>query len=236
VEAETVVVGAHLDHDGLDADGVIYNGADDNASGVAAVLAIGDALARAAARGDRPRRAVVLALWNGEEKGLLGSRHFVGAPLPAGRTPVAYVNLDMVGRSEEVPAGPDARFRGLAPTPARASANAVDLLGYSRTPEMALVVGQESGAVGLEVRERYDTHVQDLLRRSDHWSFLRAGIPAVGFTTGLHPDYHRPTDDADLIDYRKLERVSRLAFRVVWRLADAAAPPPPIAASAPTEP
>jgi hypothetical protein len=221
---QTVVVGAHLDHDGLDADGRIFNGADDNASGTAAVLEIAEAFARAAARGERPRRAVVFALWNAEEKGRFGSRVFVRTPLPAGRAPVVNVNLDMVGRNEEVPAGLDPRFRGLAPTPPGPNANAVDLLGYTRSPEAAAIVGQESGAVGLEVRERYDTHVQDLLRRSDLWSFIEAGIPAVGFTTGLHPDYHQPTDDADRIDYRKLERVSRLAFRVAWRLADAAVP------------
>jgi hypothetical protein len=234
VRQQTVVVGAHLDHDGVDADGRVFNGADDNASGTAAVLEIAEAFTRAAALGARPRRAVVFALWNAEEKGLLGSRHFVAGPLPPGRRPIAYVNLDMVGRNEEVPAAPDPRFRGLAPTSPRANTNAVDLVGYTRSPQAAAVVGQESGAVGLEVRERFDTHVQNLLRRSDQWSFLEAGIPALGFTTGLHPDYHLPSDDADRIDYRKLERVSRLAFRVAWRLADAAEPPALVPAT--TEP
>src|SRR5205814_4321299 len=69
---EMIVVGAHMDHDGIDAEGHIYNGADDNASGTAAVMAAAAALARAAAAGDRPARAVLFALWNGEEKGSLG--------------------------------------------------------------------------------------------------------------------------------------------------------------------
>jgi hypothetical protein len=114
---EMVVVGAHLDHDGLDESGRIYNGADDNASGSAAVLAIAAAFARAAADGQRPARAVVFALWNGEEKGSLGAEYYAGAPVPSRRI-VANLNLDMVGREEDIPDPDDPRFQGFARTSA----------------------------------------------------------------------------------------------------------------------
>ena len=109
---EMVVLGAHLDHDGTDAAGRIYNGADDNASGTAAVLAAAAAFARAAASGERPARSVLFALWNGEEKGELGAEAFVASPQPHRRV-IANLNLDMVGRHEEVPDPNDWRFHGL---------------------------------------------------------------------------------------------------------------------------
>ena len=108
---EVVVVGAHLDHDGIDEDGRIYPGADDNASGTAAVMAAAAAFAQAASRGERPARAVLFALWNAEEKGELGAEAFVEAPPPSRRV-VANINLDMVGRREEVPHPEDWRFSG----------------------------------------------------------------------------------------------------------------------------
>ena len=125
-----VVVGAHLDHDGIDESGRIYNGADDNASGTAAVLAMAAAFARAAAQGSRPARAVVFALWNGEEKGSLGAEHFAGSPMPARRI-IANINLDMIGRREEIPDPDDSRFRGFPKTTTSQSGNIVHLLGYS---------------------------------------------------------------------------------------------------------
>lgn len=218
---EVVVVGAHFDHDGVDEAGRIYNGADDGGSGPVGVLEIADAFARAAAEGRRPRRTVVFALWNAEEKGLLGSRHYVASVLPAAAVVVAKLNLDMVGRSEEVPEKPDPRFHGLSPTRAADNANLVHLLGYSWSPQLAAIVTAENAAIGLTVRTAYDDHEQNLLRRSDHWPFLQHGIPALYFTTGLHPDYHTPDDDVDRIEFEKLARVARLVFRTAWRVADA---------------
>jgi hypothetical protein len=219
---EMLVVGAHLDHDGVDADGVIYNGADDNASGTAAVLEMAAAFARAAALGHRPRRAVVFALWNGEEKGSLGAEAFAASPRPARRI-VANLNLDMVGRAEDAdPADP--RFHGFAKRSARESANLVHLLGYSHAPALARLVLAANEPIGLEIRQDYDRDAQNLIQRSDHWAFLRRGIPAVFLTTGLHPDYHTPADDAERIDYGKLVRITKLASRAAWLAADGDGP------------
>ena len=220
---EMVVVGAHLDHDGLDEAGRIYNGADDNASGTAAVLAIASAFTRAAAQGTRPARAVVFALWNGEEKGSLGAEFYVAHPQPARRI-VANINLDMVGRDEDIPDPNDPRFHGFARTRASENTNVLHLLGYSYAPDLARAADVANEAIHLIVKQDYDRDSQGLVRRSDNWPFLQHGIPAVFLTTGLHPDYHTPSDDTERIDFAKLERITELAARLVWLAADGDAP------------
>jgi Zn-dependent M28 family amino/carboxypeptidase len=220
---EVVVVGAHLDHDGIDEAGRIYNGADDNASGTAAVMAMASAFTRAAARGTRPARTVVFALWNGEEKGELGAEYYVMHPQPA-RTVVANINLDMIGREEEVPDPDDPRFRGFAKTQASENTNVVHLLGYSYAPDLARDADIANETIHLTVKQDYDRGSQGLVRRSDQWPFLQRGIPAIFLTTGLHPDYHTPNDDTVRIDFTKLERITELASRLVWLAADGDAP------------
>jgi Zn-dependent M28 family amino/carboxypeptidase len=207
----------------VDSEGRIYNGADDNASGTAAVLAIAGAFARAAATGERPRRAVLFALWNAEEKGSLGADAFLDAPQPPRRI-VGSINLDMIGRAENVPDPQDPRFLGFAKTAPGATANVVHLLGYTYSADLAGVVMTANREIGLTIQQDYDRGAQDLLRRSDNWPFLRRGIPAVFLTTGLHPDYHTPDDDVERLDFGKLERIARLAARAAWLVADG--PPP----------
>ena len=219
---EAVVVGAHLDHDGTDAQGRVYNGADDNASGTAAVLAAATAFARAAADGERPARSVIFALWNGEEKGSLGAEAFVAAP--GGRRVIANLNLDMVGRHEDIPDPTNWRWAGLPKVDRATSGNTLHVLGYSYSPDLAAEVRDANDAVGLTLLEDYDVGAQDLLKRSDHWPFVSHGIPALFLTTGLHPDYHTPDDDVERIDFGKLARVARLAARAAWIVADGPAP------------
>ncbi len=220
---EMVIVGAHLDHDGIDEAGRIYNGADDNASGTAAVLAMASAFARAAAHGAHPARAVVFALWNGEEKGSLGAEFYLQQPVPA-RKIVADINLDMIGRDEDIPDPDNPRFRGLDKTAAAQNTNVVHLLGYSYSPDFAQMARRANDAVRLTIREDYDRNAQGLLRRSDNWPFLAHGIPAIFLTTGLHPEYHTPDDDTERIDFPKLERITELAARLAWMAADGEAP------------
>lgn len=220
---EMVIVGAHLDHEGVDTNGRIFNGADDNASGAAAVIAIAGVFARTAVDGERPDRAVLFALWNAEEKGSLGAEAYLDAPQPPRRI-VANINLDMVGRAEHVPDPNDPRFRGFARTSPAQSANILHVLGYSYSPDLARIIAAANDEIGLKIQQEYDHGAQDLLRRSDNWPFLKRGIPAVFLTTGLHPDYHTPDDDIERIDFGKLLRITRLAARAAWLAADG--PPP----------
>jgi hypothetical protein len=219
LKEELVVIGAHFDHDGIDDGGRVFNGADDDGSGTVAVLEAAEAFAEAARAGARPARTVVFALWNGEEKGLLGSRFYADHPVPRDGTVVANVNLDMVGRDEDIPDPRDYRFMGLPKTSAAENRNALHVLGYSYSPELAQIIRDENAAVGLTIKQTLDASPSNLLRRSDHWSFLSRRIPSVFLTSGLHPDYHTPQDDVGRINFVKLEKVARLAFRVGWRLA-----------------
>ena len=218
---EVVIVSAHYDHEGADG-ATIFNGADDDGSGTVALLEIADAYAMAAAANQRPRRSVLFACWGSEERGpLLGAWAYTETPtFPLERT-VAVLNMDMVGRNEEVPVGGGPRFNGLEVQTAESNRNAVNLLGYSRHPELSAVVERvNKAAYGLELKMRYDNNSSNLLRRSDQWPFLQNGVPALWFHTGLHPDYHTQYDRPERINYEKMERIARLVHQASWVLAN----------------
>ncbi len=218
---EVVIISAHYDHEGADGT-VIYNGADDDGSGTVALLEIADAYAMAAAAGQRPRRSVLFACWGSEERGpLLGAWGYTERPtFPLDRT-VAVLNMDMIGRNEEVPVGGGGRFNGLEVQTAESNRNAVNLLGYSRHPALsALVERVNKDGFNLELKLRYDNNRSNLLRRSDQWPFLQHGVPALWFHTGLHPDYHTQYDRPERINYEKMERIARLVHQSSWVIAN----------------
>ena len=216
---EWVVIAAHPDHNGAVGD-TIYHGADDNASGAVALLAIAEAYAKAAAAGQRPRRSVLFASFNSEERGpLMGSWGYTEAPaVPLERT-VAMINMDMIGRNEEVPENGGARFRGLPVQTGESNKNTVTLLGWSRSPSLTAAVERANARYRLTLKKHYDNNASQLLRRSDSWPFLQHGVPAIWFHNGLHPDYHLTTDTADRINYEKMERITKLVHQLSWDLA-----------------
>lgn len=217
---EAVIVSAHYDHEGADG-AVIYSGADDNASGTAALLEVAEAYGLAIAAGQRPRRSVLLAAWGAEERGpSLGSWAYTEQPtVPLART-VAVLNMDMIGRNEEVLVGAGPRFEGLDPQTAFSNRNSLNLVGYSRHPELAAVVERVNrSGFGLDLRLRYDNNVSNLIRRSDQWPFLQNGVPALWILTGLHPDYHTRFDRPERLNYEKMQTIARLIHQVSWELA-----------------
>ena len=157
--------------------------------------------------------------FNSEERGLLGAYAFTDRPLVPLDKIVAVLNMDMIGRNEEVPEGGGPRFRGLAVQSAESNRNALNLLGYSYTPSLARVVEQASAPFSLTLKQNLDNNASNLLRRSDHWPFLQRGVPAVFIHTGLHPDYHTPADRPKKIEYAKMERIIRLVHQASWNLA-----------------
>lgn len=218
LKQEAVIISAHHDHNGTD-DAIIYAGADDNGSGTVAVLDIAEAYITAAQQGHRPKRTIIFAVWGSEERGLLGSWAWVENPLwPLDKT-VATLNMDMIGRNEEVPDGGGRRFRGLKVQSAASNANSVHVMGYSFSPDLASLVKQADREIDLTLRMDYDNNASNLVRRSDQWPFLQNGVPAVFFHTGLHPDYHTPGDRPERIEYPKMERVARLVYQASWMLA-----------------
>jgi Zn-dependent M28 family amino/carboxypeptidase len=207
---EVVVVGAHYDHVGYGNQdnsygpfGFVHNGADDNASGVAGLLELAEALAHLP---ERPRRSIVVAFWDGEEKGLLGSRHFLRirpAALADSRL-VFSINLDMIGRLR------DRRLEVYGTRSARGLRSAV------------VAANVDPGhASGLELVFNWD--VTD---DSDHYPFIAAGIPTLMLHTGLHDQYHRPSDDPHLVNLDGIEPVVRLALGMATTIADEPGPVP----------
>jgi hypothetical protein len=199
VADEIVVVGAHYDHVGYgrssaagNAPGLIHNGADDNASGTAAILEVAAALQAA---GYRPRRTVLFAWWDAEEKGLVGSRHFAAHPTVDGQRIRIAVNVDMIGRLE------DGR---LEVSGTRTGAGLRRLASFRATPP--------------DLQLDFTWDLQD---NSDHHAFIERGIPALNLHTGLHDDYHRPTDDVERLDLRGMELVARYVLELTCELADA---------------
>ena len=218
---EYVLIAAHPDHNGADG-AQIFNGADDNGSGTVGLLAIADAYARAAAQGIRPKRSILFVALNSEERGpLMGAWGYVEAPVvPLART-VAMLNMDMIGRNEEIPPNGGARFRGLPVQSADANRNSVNLYGFSRSNTLTAAIERSNAAIKLTLEKRYDNNISQLLRRTDMWAFQQSGVPAVTFATGLHPDYHRVEDRPERIEYDKMERIVRLVHQASWDLANA---------------
>jgi hypothetical protein len=216
---EIVIVCGHYDHDGVNGQNVL-NGADDDGSGTIGVIEIAEAYALAAQKGRRPKRSVLFAAWNSEERGLLGAWAYTERPLrPLDKT-VAVLNMDMIGRNEEVPENGGNRFRGLDVQTAASNANAVNIIGTTRSESLRQVIDKANSGIGLTLRLRYDNNISQLMRRSDHWPFLNRGVPAVWVHTGLHPDYHTANDDADRINYPKMEKIARLVYQASWDLAN----------------
>lgn len=215
---EWIILCAHYDHEGAVGER-IFNGADDDASGVAGLLEIAEAYAVAASAGRRPRRSILLAAWNAEEQGLLGAWGYTERPLAPLEDIVAVINMDMIGRNEEVPAGGGYRFAGLEPQTAESNRNAVNIIGSTYSDDLRAATGAANRTAQLDLRFRYDNNRSNLLRRSDHWPFLFHEIPAIFVHTGLHPDYHTERDSPDTLDYDKMARVVQLAYGLSWDLA-----------------
>ena len=221
LQNELVIVCGHYDHTGTSGDR-IFNGADDDGSGTVAVLEIAEAYVKAAAEGRRPRRPVLFAAWNSEEIGLLGAWAYTESPFRPLDQTVGVLNMDMIGRNEEVPEGQGdtARFRGLDEQTAASNANAVNIIGATRSEDLKAAAEAANATVGLELKFRYDNNASNLMRRSDHWPFLQRAVPALWIHTGLHPDYHTERDTVDRIEWEKMTRIVKLVHQASWDLAD----------------
>ncbi len=190
---ETIVIGAHYDHLGLGGEGslapwttAIHNGADDNASGTATLLEIAHRLATS---GKKPNRRIVFMAFTGEERGLLGSAHYVREPRFPLDSTVAMFNLDMVGRLS------DDKLVVFGTGTAKQFEPLIDELGKKHD----LKVTKNPGGFG----------------PSDHSSFYGKSIPVLHFFTGTHSDYHRPSDDSDKLNIVGMRRIADLVVDAV---------------------
>lgn len=206
---EYVVLTAHYDHVGISArTGEIYNGADDDGSGTSMILELAEAFVLNEVR---PKRSIVFMTVAGEEKGLLGSRYYSDFPLvPLERT-AANINIDMIGRT-------DHKYEELN------NPDYVYVIGSDKIStdldSLLHVANRNSVNFILDYRYNDDHEPNQFYRRSDHYNFARKGIPVVFFFTGLHDDYHRPTDTVEKIEFDKMTRIGRLIYFTTWEVAD----------------
>lgn len=198
---EYVIVGAHFDHLGIDPvlDGdQIYNGADDNASGVSAVLQIARAFL---ASGQQPERNVIFAFWDGEEKGLLGSKYFVQT-CPFLSQIKGYLNFDMIGRNNKPQQPKQVVYFYTAAHPVFGDWLKEDIRKY-----------------GLQLEPDYRAW-ENPIGGSDNGSFAKVGIPIIWYHTDGNPDYHQPSDHADRLNWDKIVEITKASFLNMWKMAN----------------
>jgi hypothetical protein len=201
LKEQYIGVGAHLDHEGV-RNGVVYPGADDDASGSTAMLMVAKALAE---NPTKPKRTVVFMAFCAEEMGLIGSRYYTENPLIPLEKMVCLLQMDMVGRNEETETDKP-----------EDNVDTIHLVGSKRiSTELHTITIDMNKHIGFTFE--YDE--EGVYERSDHANFARKGVPITFLFSGFHPDYHRPTDTADKINFDKIVSAARLNYLVLQKVA-----------------
>ena len=205
---EIVIITSHYDHLGMK-NGEIYNGADDDGSGTTTVLELAEAFATAKENGHGPRRSILFMPVSGEEKGLLGSQYYSENPVYDLKNTVCNINIDMVGRVDEKHAE---------------SSYYTYVIGADRLSTDLHNINEKMNETYVKMELDYEFNEPDdpnqFYYRSDHYNFAKNGIPVVFFFTGVHEDYHKPTDTVDKIEFDRMQKIGQLAFHTAWELAN----------------
>jgi Zn-dependent M28 family amino/carboxypeptidase len=205
---EYLYISAHSDHEGV-IDGEIYNGADDNGSGTAAVLEMAEAFSKAFKDGYRPKRSIVFLHLTAEEVGLHGSRYYTDHPVFPIENAVTTLNIDMIGRV-------DKRHKD--------NENYIYVIGSDRISTELHFVAQKANEtftnLDLDYTFNKENDINRYYYRSDHYNFALKGVPIIFFFNGEHEDYTKPTDTADKINYPLLAKRTKLIFATAWYLAN----------------
>ena len=205
---EFVVLSAHYDHLGV-SDGKVYYGADDDGSGTTAITEIAQAFAKAKKEGHGPRRSIIVLGFSGEEKGLLGSSYYSEHPVKELAKTVVDLNIDMIGRVDK---------------------------DHENDKPYVYIIGSDKLSSGLhEINENSNksySHIEldytynkpedpnRFYYRSDHYNFAKNKVPVIFYFTGVHADYHKPSDTVDKILFDRMEVITRQVFYTAWELAN----------------
>ncbi|WP_223827423.1 M28 family peptidase [Hymenobacter armeniacus] len=205
---ELLVVSAHYDHLGVK-DGVVFNGADDDGSGTVSVLAMARAFSQAKKEGHGPRRSILFLANTGEEEGLLGSQYYTDHPVFPLEKTVTDLNIDMVGRVDSLHQG---------------KGDYVYLVGADRLSTelnaLSEATNQQYNPLALDYKYNDPADPEQIYYRSDHYNFAKHNVPIIFYTSGLHPQYHKATDDVEFIDFPAMARRDQLIFHTAWALAE----------------
>lgn len=207
---EYIIISAHSDHVGVNANGEVFNGADDDGSGSMAVLEIAEAFKMAADKGQAPKRSIIFLHVTGEEKGLLGSQYYTDIdPLVPLENTVANLNIDMIGRIDPKREG---------------DRNYVYLIGSDKLStelhNLSEEVNNKYMNIELDYKFNDENDPNRFYYRSDHYNFAKNNIPIIFYFNGTHDDYHKIGDTPDKINYDLLENRTRLVFYTAWELAN----------------
>ncbi|MGA9591199.1 MAG: M28 family metallopeptidase [Salegentibacter sp.] len=206
---QVVVISSHYDHIGINDDGQINNGADDDGSGTVGILEIAQAFKKAVEDGYRPKRSILFLHNTGEEKGLIGSKYYTDHPVYPLENTVADLNIDMIGRVDSTHAGNN---------------NYIYLIGSDKLSmelhALSEDVNSEYTKLDLDYRYNDENDPNRFYYRSDHYNFAKHNVPVIFYFNGVHEDYHRPTDTPDKIDYEALAKRAKLVFLTAWQIAN----------------
>jgi hypothetical protein len=201
---ECIVYSAHFDHTGINENGEVLNGADDDASGSVALLELAESFMHMK---KKPLRSIVFAWVNAEEKGLLGSRFYADNPvIPMDKT-ILNINIDMIGRSATP--SDTGKFMGFDLTVTQPGE--VQLFSGPKSSQLLKIVETSAVRAGIKVTDKGKNLP---FGGSDHQSFEAKGVPFLLFHSGIHSDLHSVRDDADRIDYDKMEKVTRMLYTI----------------------
>ena len=209
LKEELIVITAHYDHIGI-IDGLIHNGADDNASGTAIVLEVAKTFQEALRRGYKFKRSILCMPVSAEENGLLGSYYYAENPVYPLENTITNLNIDMIGRMDE---------------DHRGNENYIYLIGTDRLSVDLHNTSEKANSkyVNMELDYRYNAHDDPnrFYYRSDHYNFAKNNIPSIFYFSGIHEDYHKHTDTPEKLSYKKIERLAELVFFTAWELSNA---------------
>ena len=211
---EILVISSHYDHVGMDDEGNVFNGADDDGSGTVAILEIAEAFMQAKADGYHPKRSILFLNVTGEEKGLVGSKYYTDNPVFPLANTVANLNIDMIGR-----VGNGMENAG----------DYVYLIGSDKLSTELHNLSEEVNKKYLNLNLDYTYNDENdpnrFYYRSDHYNFAKNNIPIIFYFNGVHPDYHKISDTPDKINYDMLAKRARLIFLTAWEVANREARP-----------
>ena len=207
LKEELIIITAHYDHLGKH-DSLIFNGADDDASGVAGAMEIAEAFMLAKKDGKGPRRSILIMPVSGEEKGLLGSKYYTDNPVYPLNNTIVNLNIDMIGRLDDW----------------HSTGNYVYLIGSDRLSYELHNINEEVNnkytKLDLDYKYNDEEDPNRYYYRSDHYNFAKNNIPVIFYFNGVHEDYHRPSDTIEKLDFSKIKTISKLVFLTAWELAN----------------
>jgi len=206
---EVLIISAHYDHLGINKDGQINNGADDNGSGTSALLEIAQAFKIAGKEGHSPKRSILFLHLTAEEIGKQGSEYYTLHPVFPLENTIANLNIDMIGRYDKDHLN---------------NKDYIYLIGSDRLSNELHYLSEKVNStfynITLDYRYNVENESNHYYERSDHYNFAVHDVPIIFYFNGEHEDYHKPTDTFDKIDFELLEKRTKLIFATAWELAN----------------